>query len=60
MHNIVEFGTIGFVNTVAIYIKTQPEVKAKAQEIAKTLGLSLGALVNVWLIQLIKTGRGKL
>ena len=36
MHNVVEFDTIDCMNTVAIYIKTQPELKAKAQKIAKT------------------------
>ena len=44
-------------NTAAIYIKTQPEVKAKAEKIAKDLGVSLSALVNIWLIQFIKTRR---
>ena len=42
-------------NTAAIYIKTQPEIKAKAQKIAKTLGLSLSSLVDVLLRQLVKT-----
>jgi len=42
-------------NTAAIYIKTQPEVKAKAQRIAKTLGVSLGSLVDAWLRQFVKT-----
>lgn len=44
-------------NTAAIYIKTQPEVKAKAEKIARGLGLSLSALVNIWIIQLVKTRR---
>lgn len=42
-------------NTTAIYIKTQPEVKAQAQRVAKDMGLSLSALVNGWLRQLAKT-----
>ncbi|HCS78862.1 TPA: hypothetical protein DIV55_03895 [Patescibacteria group bacterium] len=42
-------------NTAAIYIKTNPEIKAKAQKIAKELGLSLSALVNAWLKQLVRT-----
>ncbi len=42
-------------NTSAIYIKTDPEVKAKAQKVAKELGLSLSSLLNGWLRQLIKT-----
>ncbi|MEK7534543.1 MAG: type II toxin-antitoxin system RelB/DinJ family antitoxin [Patescibacteria group bacterium] len=44
-------------NTAAIYIKTQPEVKAKAQKIAKNLGLSLSSLVDAWLRQFVKTKR---
>jgi antitoxin component of RelBE/YafQ-DinJ toxin-antitoxin module len=42
-------------NTAGIYVKTQPEVKAKAQKIAKALGMSLGSLMNTWLRQLVKT-----
>ena len=42
-------------NTTAIYIKTEPEVKAKAQRVAKELGFSLSSLMNAWLKQLIKT-----
>lgn len=41
--------------TTAIYIKTDPEVKAKAQKVAKELGLSLSSLLNGWLRHLIKT-----
>ena len=41
--------------TAAIYIKTDPEVKAKAQKVAKELGFSLSSLMNAWLRQLIKT-----
>jgi antitoxin component of RelBE/YafQ-DinJ toxin-antitoxin module len=44
-------------NTAAIYIKTQPEVKAKAQKIAKNLGFSLSSLVDSWLKQFVKTKR---
>lgn len=42
-------------NTAAIYIKTDPEVKAKAQKVAKELGFSLSALLNAWLKQLVRT-----
>lgn len=42
-------------NTSAIYIKTDPEVKAKAQKVAKELGFSLSSLMNAWLRHLIKT-----
>lgn len=41
--------------TTAIYIKTDPEVKTKAQQVAKELGFSLSSLLNAWLRQLIKT-----
>jgi len=44
-------------NTVGIYIKTQPEVKAKAQKIAKTVGMSLSSLLDAWLRQFVKTKR---
>lgn len=57
LHNTIEFATIVSMNTAAIYIKTQPEIKAKAQKIAKTLEMSLSALVNIWLIQFVKTRR---
>ena len=42
-------------NTAAIYIKTEKETKAKAQKIAKELGLSLSAIVNGFIKQFIKT-----
>ncbi|MBI2085708.1 type II toxin-antitoxin system RelB/DinJ family antitoxin [Candidatus Daviesbacteria bacterium] len=41
--------------TAAIYIKTDPKVKAQAQKVAKELGLSLSSLLNGWLRKLIKT-----
>ena len=44
-------------NTAGIFIKTQPEVKAKAQKIAKNLGFSLNSLVDAWLRQFVKTKR---
>lgn len=42
-------------NTAAIYIKTDPKVKAQAQKVAKELGFSLSSLLNGWLRQLIKS-----
>lgn len=42
-------------NTAAIYIKTEPQVKAQAQKIAKEMGLSLSSLLNAWLRHVIKT-----
>jgi addiction module RelB/DinJ family antitoxin len=47
-------------NTAGIYIKTQPEVKAKAEKIAKNLGLSLNSLMDAWLRQFVKTKRAPL
>jgi addiction module RelB/DinJ family antitoxin len=44
-------------NTAVINIKTQPETKKKAQEIAASFGLSLSALVNTYLKQVIRTKR---
>jgi len=42
-------------NSTAIYIKTEAGTKEKAQKVAKELGLSLSAVVNVLLKQFIKT-----
>ncbi len=42
-------------NTAVINIKTQPEVKAQAQEIASNLGISLSSLINSFLKHLVKT-----
>ncbi len=42
-------------NTAVIITKTDPEIKAEAQKIAKELGFNLSTLVNGWLRQLIKT-----
>lgn len=42
-------------NTAVVITKTEPEVKAKAQKIAKELGFSLSSLVNAYLRQLVKT-----
>ncbi len=42
-------------NTAVINIKTQPEVKLKAQEIARQIGVSLSALINAYLKKLIRT-----
>ncbi len=41
--------------TTAIYVRTDPEIKTKAQKVAKELGFSLSSLMNAWLRQLIKT-----
>lgn len=42
-------------NTAVINIKTQPEVKLKAQAIAREIGVSLSSLINAYLKQFIKT-----
>ena len=42
-------------NTTVINIKTSPEVKAEARRVADSLGLSLSAVINAYLRQLIKT-----
>ena len=42
-------------NTAVINIKTNPEVKAKAQKIAEELGFSLSSLINGYLRSLVKT-----
>lgn len=42
-------------NTAVINIKTEPQVKAQAQRVARGLGLSLSALINAFLKQFVKT-----
>lgn len=42
-------------STVVVNIKTDPEVKYQAQQIAKDVGVSLSALINAYLKQLIRT-----
>lgn len=42
-------------NSAVINIKTQPEVKTKAQEVASELGVSLSSLINAFLKHLVKT-----
>lgn len=42
-------------NTTVINVRTQPDVKKAAQEVAEGLGLNLSALINGFLRQLIKT-----
>lgn len=42
-------------NIAVINIKTQPEVKAQAQRVARDLGLSLSSLINAFLKQFVKT-----
>ena len=41
--------------TAVINIKTDPKVKAGAQEVASELGFSLSSLINGYLRQLVKT-----
>ena len=42
-------------NTTIINIRTQPDVKKAAQQVAEDLGINLSALINGFLKQLIKT-----
>lgn len=42
-------------NTTVINIKTNPDVKSKAQAIAEELGLSLSAVINSLLRQFVRT-----
>lgn len=42
-------------NTAVINIKTRPEVKLKAQAIAREIGVSLSSLINAYLRQFIRT-----
>lgn len=42
-------------NSSVINVKTSPETKEKAKEVADELGFSLSSLVNAYLKQLIKT-----
>lgn len=44
-------------NTAVINIKTQPEVKTQAQEVAGKLGISLSSLINSFLKHLVRTKR---
>ena len=42
-------------NTAVINIKTDPKIKAKAQGVASELGLSLSAIINGYLNNLVRT-----
>jgi len=42
-------------NTTVINIRTQPDVKKAAQQVAEELGINLSALINGFLKNLIKT-----
>lgn len=42
-------------NTAVINIKTDKELKIKAHEVASELGLSLSAILNAYMRQLIRT-----
>lgn len=44
-------------NTAIINIKTEPSTKKQAQRVASELGLSLSALINAYLKEVIKTRR---
>ncbi len=42
-------------NTVAIYIRTDPHIKKKAQEVARASGFSLSALLNARLREIAES-----
>jgi len=42
-------------NTAIINIKTEPEVKTKIQKIANELGISVSALINGYLKQVVRS-----
>lgn len=44
-------------NTASILFKTDPKVKTKASKTARTLGLTLSAVLNGYLREFIKTKR---
>lgn len=46
-----------YMSTAVINIKTEENVKKQAQNIASELGLSLSALINAYLKQLVRTRR---
>jgi addiction module RelB/DinJ family antitoxin len=41
-------------NTAVINIKTNPKIKKEAQAVASNLGLSLSAVINAYLHQLVR------
>lgn len=41
-------------NTAGIFIKTEPEIKKKAEKTAKELGFDLNSIINAWLHQFIQ------
>ncbi len=49
-----------YMNTAVINIKTEKALKKRVQNIASDLGLSLSALINVYLKQLVRTRRVEL
>lgn len=42
-------------STTVIITKTEPEVKKRAQAVAKEFGISLSSLLNVYLKQIVRT-----
>jgi len=47
--------TLYIMNTAVINIRTDPETKSRAKEIAASLGFSLSSLIGAYLRQLIRT-----
>lgn len=44
-----------YMNTAVINIKTEPETKKGAQQVAAQIGISLSALINAYLKHLVRT-----
>lgn len=44
-------------NTAVIITKTEPDIKIKAQKIARDLGISLSSMINAYLKQVVRTKR---
>lgn len=42
-------------NTAVLTVKVEPAIKKEAQDVARNMGLSLSALINGYLRQIIKT-----
>ena len=47
-------------NTAVVITKTEPEVKKKAQALAREFGVSLSSLINAFLKQMVRTRRVEL
>ena len=53
LHHV--YNSVTMSNTAVINIRTDVKIKTKAQEVVKGLGLSLSAVINAYLRQLVRT-----